>query len=87
MRSSSVSHGARSFTKTLESSSPLAATVFPNFTSQNPDRKAFKVPEVPIGRVLIQVVAKGYHTYGKWYDIAKDPDLISIKLDPPPHWY
>jgi hypothetical protein len=51
------------------------------------DDGSVKVPEVPIGRVLIQVVAKGYHTYGKWYDIAKDPDLISIKLDPPPHWY
>ncbi len=51
------------------------------------DDGSVKVPEVPIGRVLIQMVAKGYHTYGKWYDIAKDPDLISIKLDPPPHWY
>jgi hypothetical protein len=51
------------------------------------DDGSVKVPEVPIGRVLIQVVAKGYHTYGKWYDIAKDPDLITIKLDPPPHWY
>jgi hypothetical protein len=51
------------------------------------DDGSVKAPEVPIGRILIQVVAKGYHTYGKWYDIAKDPDLISIKLDPPPHWY
>ncbi len=51
------------------------------------DDGTVKVPEVPIGRVLIQVIAKGYHTYGKWYDIAKDPDLINIKLEPPPHWY
>jgi hypothetical protein len=51
------------------------------------DDGTVKVPEVPIGRVLIQVIAKGYHTYGKWYDIAKDPDPISIKLEPPPHWY
>ena len=51
------------------------------------DDGSVKIPEVPIGRVLIQIVAKGYHTYGKWYDITKDPDVISIKLDPPPHWY
>lgn len=51
------------------------------------DDGSVKVPEVPIGKVLIQIVAKGYHTYGKWYDIAKDADQISIKLDPPPHWY
>lgn len=46
-----------------------------------------KVPDVPIGKVLIQIVAKGLHTYGKWYDITKNSDTIQIKLDPPPHWY
>jgi hypothetical protein len=46
-----------------------------------------KVPGVPVGKVLIQVVGKGIHTYGKWYDIAKDQDTIEIKLEPPPHWY
>jgi hypothetical protein len=46
-----------------------------------------KVPPVPQGKILVQVVAKGWHTYGKWYDIETDEQLISIKLDPPPHWY
>ena len=46
-----------------------------------------KVPEVPRGKVLIQVIAKGWHTYGKWHDIETDGETIEIKLDPPPHWY
>lgn len=46
-----------------------------------------KVPEVPQGKVLIQVIAKGWHTYGKWYDVQKDEETIAIKLEPPPHWY
>ena len=46
-----------------------------------------KVPSVPKGQVLIQVVAKGWHTYGKWYDVNKDEMTVSIKLEPPPHWY
>jgi hypothetical protein len=46
-----------------------------------------KVPEVPQGKILIQVVAKGLHTYGKWYEIDKDEATVEIKLDPPPHWY
>ncbi|MGA8553978.1 MAG: carboxypeptidase-like regulatory domain-containing protein [Candidatus Acidiferrales bacterium] len=46
-----------------------------------------KVPEVPQGKILIQVIAKGLHTYGKWYDIEKDQDTIEIKLEPAPHWY
>jgi hypothetical protein len=46
-----------------------------------------KVPAVPQGKILIQVIAKGWHTYGKWYDIEKDQDTVEIKLEPPPHWY
>jgi nitrogen fixation protein FixH len=46
-----------------------------------------KVPEVPQGKILIQVIAKNLHTFGKWYDIQKDAETIQIKLDPPPHWY
>lgn len=46
-----------------------------------------KVPEVPKGKILIQVVAQGWHTFGKYYDIAKDEETIQIKLDKPPRWY
>ena len=46
-----------------------------------------KVPAVPRGKILIQVIAKGWHTFGKWYDIEKDQDTIAIKLEVPPHWY
>lgn len=46
-----------------------------------------KVPEIPQGKILIQVIAKGWHTYGKWYDVEKDEETIVIKLEPPPHWY
>ena len=46
-----------------------------------------KVPGVPRGKILIQIVAPGWHTYGKWYDIEKDDEQIDIKLDKPPRWY
>jgi hypothetical protein len=46
-----------------------------------------KVPEIPQGKILIQVIAKGLHTYGKWYDIEKEEETVQIKLEPPPHWY
>jgi hypothetical protein len=46
-----------------------------------------KVPAVPRGRILIQVIAKGLHTYGKWYDIEKDQDTIEIKLEEVTKWY
>ncbi len=46
-----------------------------------------KVPPVPQGKILIQVIATGWHTFGKWYDVEQDQDSIEIKLEPPPHWY
>jgi len=46
-----------------------------------------KVPEVPRGKVLIQVIAKGWHTFGKWYDIETEGQTIEIKLEEPHHWY
>jgi hypothetical protein len=46
-----------------------------------------KVPSVPRGKILIQIIAPGWHTYGKWYNIEKDEEEIQIRLDKPPRWY
>ena len=46
-----------------------------------------KVPEIPRGKILIQVIAKGWHTYGKWYEIETESETIQVKLEPPPRWY
>ncbi|HTZ73224.1 MAG TPA: hypothetical protein VMB47_04840 [Candidatus Aquilonibacter sp.] len=46
-----------------------------------------KVPPVPQGKVEIQVIAKGWHTYGEWYDVEKDDQTVKIQLQEPPHWY
>ncbi|HTR46709.1 MAG TPA: carboxypeptidase-like regulatory domain-containing protein [Verrucomicrobiae bacterium] len=46
-----------------------------------------KVPEIPQGKILIQVIAPGWHTYGKWYDVDQAEQSIVVKLSPPTHWY
>lgn len=46
-----------------------------------------RVPEVPRGKILIQVVASGWKTFGKWYDLEKESGTIKIKLQDPPRWY
>jgi len=45
------------------------------------------IPDAPQGRVLIQVVAEGWKTYGHWYDITDAKQTIKIHLDRPPKWY
>jgi hypothetical protein len=48
---------------------------------------AAHVPEAPMGRVLVQVVAEGWKTFGRWYDINEAKQTIKIHLDKPPRWY
>jgi hypothetical protein len=45
------------------------------------------VPDAPMGRVLIQVIAEGWKSYGRWLDITDPKQTIKIHLDRPPKWY
>jgi hypothetical protein len=45
------------------------------------------VPNAPLGRVLIQVIAEGWKTYGRWYDITDTKQVFKIRLQRPPKWY
>jgi hypothetical protein len=45
------------------------------------------VPDTPLGRALVQVVAEGWKTYGRWYDINDPKQIIKIHLERPPKWY
>src|SRR5256885_9801084 len=45
------------------------------------------IPAAPMGRVLIQVVADGWKTYGRWYDITDPKQTIKVHLEKPPRWY
>src|SRR5712692_6901257 len=46
-----------------------------------------KVTNVPRGKALIQVIASGWKTFGRWFDLSKDEETIKIKLEKPPRWY
>lgn len=52
----------------------------------NPDGVAH-VPDAPTGKVLIQVVAEGWKTFGRWYEIEDLSQPIQIHLERPKHWY
>lgn len=45
------------------------------------------VPDAPLGKVLVQVIAEGWKTYGKWIEITDPRQIIKIKLEKPPRWY
>jgi hypothetical protein len=45
------------------------------------------LPQPPVGRVLIQVVAEGWKPFGRWYDVTDPKQVVKIHLDRPPKWY
>jgi hypothetical protein len=45
-------------------------------------------PEIPQGRVLVQIVAPGWKTYGEYHDISESEQTIQIHLvRPTTRWY
>ncbi len=45
------------------------------------------IPEVPQGEIRIQVIAKGYQTYGNTIDVTDAEKTIPIVLNPPQQQY
>lgn len=46
-----------------------------------------KLPPIPQGKVRVQVIAKGYQTFGQVYDVNEEEKTIEIKLNPPQAQY
>jgi hypothetical protein len=46
-----------------------------------------KIPAIPQGKILIQVSAAGYQTFGQQFDIDEEKKTIEITLNPPQPQY
>ena len=57
------------------------------FTSKTNDLGTAVFPPVPEGRVLVQIVAKGWKTYGKYHELEGPKQSLEIKLQPVRRWY
>ncbi|HZO52556.1 MAG TPA: carboxypeptidase-like regulatory domain-containing protein [Bryobacteraceae bacterium] len=42
-----------------------------------------KIPAIPQGKILVQVIAKGYQTFGDTIEINEPERTIEVKLKPP----
>lgn len=57
------------------------------FTSKTNDDGKAVFPPVPEGRVLVQIVAKGWKTYGKYHELEAPKQTLEVKLQPVRRWY
>lgn len=46
-----------------------------------------KIPPMPQGKILVQVIAKGYQTFGQSFEIDEAERTIEVKLNPPQAQY
>jgi uncharacterized GH25 family protein len=46
-----------------------------------------KIPPIPQGQVLIQIIAKDYQTFGQIFDITEENKTVEISLNPPQPQY
>ena len=42
-----------------------------------------KIPEIPQGKIQIQVIAKNYQTFGKIFEVDEEEKTVEIQLNPP----
>ena len=46
-----------------------------------------KIPPIPQGTILVQIIAKDYQTFGDNFDVNEPEKTIDIKLNPPQPQY
>ena len=46
-----------------------------------------RIPEIPQGKILVQVIAHGYQTFGDTIEVNDDEKTIEVKLKPPQPQY
>ena len=46
-----------------------------------------QVPSIPQGKIRVQIIAKGFQTFGQVYDVTEEEKKIEITLNPPQQQY
>jgi hypothetical protein len=46
-----------------------------------------KIPPIPQGKIQVQVIAKGYQTFGELIEVNEPEKTVEVKLKPPQQQY
>src|SRR4051812_38188596 len=65
----------------------LGKAVRTTFEMRTNQEGEVKIPNIPQGKIRIQVIAKGYQTFGEIFDITDDEKTVEIALNPPQQQY
>ena len=65
----------------------LGKKVYTHWETRTNQEGLAKVPELPQGEILIQVIAKGYQTFGNTFDVKEEEKTVNVKLNAPQPQY
>lgn len=63
--------------------SKLGKKVIKNWEMRTNSEGWVKIPPIPQGEILIQVIARNYQTFGDTFDVSEEERTIQVKLSPP----
>jgi len=46
-----------------------------------------RIPPIPQGKILVQVIAKGYQTFGETVEVNEEEKTVQVKLNAPQQQY
>ncbi len=61
----------------------LGKKIVTNWETRTNQEGVAKIPSIPQGKVRIQVIAKGYQTFGEIFEVNEEEKTIEVKLNPP----
>jgi hypothetical protein len=65
----------------------LGKKIITSYELRTSNEGTVSVPPIPQGKILIQVIAKGYQTYGEYHEIYEQEKTIPITMNPPTKQY
>jgi len=65
----------------------LGKHIVTNWEMRTNQEGVAKIPTIPQGKIRIQVIAKGYQTFGQTFDVTEEEKTIEVKLNPPQAQY
>jgi uncharacterized GH25 family protein len=69
------------------SKAKFGAKIRTEWDTKSSQQGRVSIPAIPQGKILIQVIAKNYQTFGQTFDIEEEEKTVEIKLNPPQQQY
>ncbi|HEY3740451.1 MAG TPA: carboxypeptidase-like regulatory domain-containing protein [Bryobacteraceae bacterium] len=73
--------------KFVEGKSKIGKKIMTTWEARTNQEGVLKVPSMPQGSIQVQVIAKGYQTFGQIIKVEEADKTIEIKLNPPQQQY